>query len=195
MDDFVEISSGTFNVTIESSTSMDDQASMTAKTKAVPWTKKVFANPESIKPVPLSINTKKRSWDRELLKRVNLHRVEFEKKKDANAEVEIDDPESPYYKKAKKRKFSTQTTKTIQAFQKKYDALNESEDKDLQIIDDENYKKELDTFIAECFKKWGWFSEEEYQKDLNNWVDKMKAQKLFCRRKGCLEAIDRRNQS
>ena len=189
MDNFAEISSGTFNVTIESSTRMNDKASMTAKTKAVLWTKKVFANPESIKPVPLSINTKKRSWDRELLERVNLHRVEFEKKKDANAEVEIDDPESPYYKKAKKRKFSTQTTKTIEAFQKKYDALNESEDKDLQIIDDENYKKELDTFIAECFKKWGWFSEEEYQKDLNNWVDKMKARNCSAEEKAVLRRL------
>ena len=155
---------------------MDDGGSALTKTKIVPWTKQLIANPDNIKPVPLSINTKKRkNWDRELPERVNLHRVEFEKKEDTNADVELNDPESPFYQKAKKRKFSTQSTKTIEAFQKKYDALNEVEDDDLEIINDENYKNELDAFVAECFKKWSWFSEEEYQEDLNNWVAKMKA--------------------
>ncbi len=185
----VEISAGTLEITVGPST-MDDGGSALTKTKIVPWTKKVIANPENIKPVPLFINTKKRkNWDRELPERVNLHRVEFEKKEDTNADVELDDPESPFYQKAKKRKFSTQSTKTIEAFQKKYDELNEVEDDNLEIINDENYKNELDAFIAECFKKWSWFSEEEYQEDLNNWVAKIKARNCSAEERAVLRRL------
>ena len=188
INDRVEFSAGTFEVTIEPSI-MDETANEPPKTKVVSWTRKVLGNPANIQPVPLSVKTKKRKGkDRELLEKLDLHRVKIDED-DTNAEAEVDDPEHPNYATAKKRKFSTQTTKSIRDFQMKHSGLMELDNEDYQMVDDDNYKKELDAFIEDCFVKWGWFSEKEYKKDLFDWVVKMNAKDISAEEKTCLKRL------
>jgi hypothetical protein len=87
-----------------------------------------------------------------------------------------DDPESQYYEineTGKKQKFSTQTTKTIEAFWQKYHTKLDDDYDDVQAITPE-FTKALDDFITKSFAKWKWLSNEDHKADMNVWADKMK---------------------
>jgi hypothetical protein len=140
---------------------------------SLPYTKALIKDPEELKPVRLHMTIKKRKGD--LLERLKLNRVKFsDDEEDAiNAK---DDPENQFYEidePVKKQKFSTQTTKTIEAFRQKYRTMLEDEDEDVQAITPE-FTAALDEFIATSLAKWKWSSDAEHKANIKEWADKMK---------------------
>ncbi len=88
----------------------------------------------------------------------------------------MEDPESPYYEideTGKKQTFSTQSTKTIEAFWQKHHTNLEDFDDEVQAITPE-LTKALDDFIAKSFAKWKWSSDKDHKADIKKWADRMK---------------------
>jgi hypothetical protein len=86
---------------------------------SMPYTKGFITDPEKLKPSRLHLTIKKRKGD--LMEHLKLSRVTFSDD-EHNAIDAADDPERQYYEineTGKKQKFSTQTTKTIEAFWQK----------------------------------------------------------------------------
>jgi hypothetical protein len=110
-----------------------------------------------------------------LLERLKLNRVNFSDDEE-DAINPKDDPENQFYEideTVKKQKFSTQTTKTIEAFRRKYRTMLEDEDEDVQAITPE-FTTALDEIIATSLAKWKWSSDAEHKANIKEWADKMK---------------------
>jgi hypothetical protein len=140
---------------------------------SLPYTKALIKDPEKLKPVRLHMTIKKREGD--LLERLKLNRVKFsDDEEDAiNAK---DDPENQFYKideTVQKQKFSSQTTKTIEAFQQKNRTMLEDEDEDVQAITPE-FTTALDEFIATSLANRKWSSDADHKANIKEWADKMK---------------------
>jgi hypothetical protein len=136
------------------------------------YTKAIIPDPAKLKPVRIHMTIKKRKGN--LLERLKLSRVKFSHD-EYDAIDAVDDPESPYYEvdeTEKKQKFSTQSTKTVEAFWQKYHTKFEDDD-EVQAITPE-FTKALDDFIAKSFAKWKWSSDKDHKADIKEWAEKMK---------------------
>ena len=67
--------------------------------------------------------------------------------------------------KSMKQKFSTQSTKTIEAFWQKYHTKLEDFNDEVQAITYE-FTKALDDLIAKSFAKWKWSSDKDHKADI-----------------------------
>jgi hypothetical protein len=131
---------------------------------------------------------KKRKGD--LLERLKLNRVKFSDDEEEAINAK-DDTENQFYEideTVKKQKFSTQTTKTIEAFRQKYRTMLEDEDEDVQAITPE-FTAALDEFIATSLAKWKWSSDAEHKANIKEWADKMKEKDCSTEKKAYIKRL------
>jgi hypothetical protein len=136
---------------------------------SLPYTKALIRDPEKLKPVRLHMMIKKRKGN--LLEHLKLIRVKFPDNEQDAIDAK-DDPKSQFYEineTVKKRKFSTQTTKTIEAFRQKCHTKLEDDDEEVQAITPE-FTTALDEFIWTSLAKWKWSSDAEHEANIKEWV-------------------------
>ena len=75
------------------------------------------------------------------------------------------------YEASLRQKICSQSLKSINKFHKKYRMIPQENEPLLK--HDSAYEKELQQFIAESFKDWGWDSEEAHKILISTWAERL----------------------